>query len=166
MNNHRLIHITPPNDLFPEVGLEPLLKSVCVGKVFEFGCGYGRLASIFAPDSYIGFDINPTALKVAKQKNLKHTFTNEWADADTALVHTVMLHIPDDEIEELVKRLKQYKRIVVGEIMERKRRRAGNPPVFNRDAHEYESLFGLKAETYTVPYPRYSTNLKVLVFNT
>ena len=150
----------------PERNLAPVLSKVCTGRVFEFGCGYGRLAHIFDPANYVGYDINPIAVKTARQKNPKYTFTTEsWPQADTVLAHTVMLHIPDDDMGELVGRLKQYKRIVIGEVMGRNRRRTGNPPVFNRDAGEYEAAIGSKAEIHLVPYPRYSTNLIVMVFN-
>ena len=42
--NSGLVHITPPNDRFPEIRLNEALKKACKGSVFEFGCGDGRLS--------------------------------------------------------------------------------------------------------------------------
>ena len=53
---------------------------------------------------------------------------------------------------------------VVGEVMGRQWRRPGDPPVFNREAHEYVELLGRPCERLAVPYPRYKCDLTVLVF--
>lgn len=162
-NNRALKHIVPPGETFPEVGLGELLQRVCRGRVFEFGCGYGRLAQFFEPSAYYGYDINPAALTEAYRRNRRHSFGMEWEAADTFLAHTVLLHIPDDDLRELATKIKKYDRIVIGEIMGRKWRRPGDPPVFNRESAEYEKLLGRKATQYKVPYPRYQTSLTVLV---
>lgn len=162
--NSQLKHITPPGETMPEVGLNDVLPKVCTGTVFEFGCGYGRLAKMFDPDAYVGFDVNPVAIAEAKLGNPRHRFTDWWHKEDTFLAHTVLLHIADDDLRDIAPQIKQYPRIVVGEIMGRRWRRPGNPPVFNREVAEYEDIFGLKAEQHKVPYPRYSTHLTILVF--
>lgn len=163
--NAELKHITPPGELFPESDLFPVLQSVCVGRVFEFGCGYGRLSKAFAPDSYVGYDINPAAIKAARLGNPEHHYSFEVLPGDTFLAHTVMLHVPDDAIGAYMELAKTYKRVVIGEIMGRKWRRNGLPPVFNREPEEYEAMMGMKAMRTYVPYPRYSTNLTMLVFD-
>jgi SAM-dependent methyltransferase len=163
--NKRLQHITPPGVAMPEVGLADALKVACQGSVFEFGCGYGRLASTFTPDGYVGYDINPAALQEARRRNPQHRFADDWQHADTFLAHTVLLHIPDDQIKAVLDRANLYRRVVIGEIMGRKWRRPGDPPVFNREAEEYEALMGCKAVKYRVPYPRYKTDLILLAFN-
>lgn len=89
----------------------------------------------------------------------------EWEPADTWLAHTVLLHVPDDEIGPLLARTAPYARIVIGEVMGRKWRRPGDPPVFNREASEYVELSGRQlVDTIAVPYPRYGCDLTVLVF--
>lgn len=164
--NRQLQHITPPGTIFPEVNLFDTLASVCTGKVFEFGCGYGRLAKAFHPSAYIGYDINPAALSVAKLNNPKHSFMETpWPQADTVLAHTVLLHIPDEAIQAVIDEMKAYKRIVIGEIMGRRWRRPGNPPVFNREAAEYEAMVGVEAVRHAIPYPRYNTTLTLMVFD-
>lgn len=162
-SNADLQHITPPGDCMPEVGLFQVLSRVCKGKVFEFGCGYGRLAPAFAQTHYVGYDINLAAIKAAEERNPNHRFTHEWEPHDTFLAHTVLLHIPDDEIESVL--ALSGPRIVIGEIMGRQWRRSGNPPVFNREAEEYEAMIGRKAERIAIPYPRYGCHLTMLVFN-
>jgi SAM-dependent methyltransferase len=163
--NVNLQHITPPGEDMPEVDLFAALRVACRGTVFEFGCGYGRLAPCFRPDMYTGMDINPSALVAAKDRNPGHVFVEDWAEADTVLAHTVLLHIPDDEIQSVIDRMKGYKRIVIGEIMGRSWRRGGNPPVFNREVSDYADMVGVSPSVTKVAYPRYGVDLDLLVFD-
>lgn len=163
--NTSLRDITPSGERFPEVGLFDALDAACTGVVFEFGCGPGRLAPAFDPSLYAGYDINPTAIQVARRSYPEHTFSDQWAPGDTFLAWTVMLHIPDDEIQALIDKAKAYPRVVIAEVMGRKWRRPGDPPVFNREAEEYEQMMGVPARRIEVLYPRYRCNLTVLVFD-
>lgn len=163
-NNTDLRHLTPPGERFPEVGLFYALRRACRGSVFEFGCGDGRLSPAFPADGYVGFDINPAALAAARVANPAHRYVTEWEPADTWLAHTVLLHVPDDEIAPLLQSTTAYARVVIGEVMARRWRRAGNPPVFNREAAEYVALSGRQlVESIAVPYPRYQCDLTMLV---
>jgi SAM-dependent methyltransferase len=162
--NKNLVHITPAGERFPEVGLYEALQEAVTGSVFEFGCGDGRLAPAFSHEAYTGYDINQHAIKAARTANPDHVFGTEWVKADTVLAYTVLLHIPDDEIQPIIDRMKQYKRIVIGEIMGREWRRPGNPPVFNRDLEEYVEMIGRQYTVIRVPYPRYGCDLELLVF--
>ncbi len=164
-HNTDLRDITPRGERFPEVGLFDVLRSACQGVVFEFGCGDGRLSPAFDPDRYFGFDINATALKVARVANPKHRFVAEWMPADTWLAWTVLLHIPDDELPRVLDGANNYQRIVIGEVMGRRWRREGEPPVFNREPEEYEAMFERPVTRMKVPYPRYGCDLTVLVFD-
>jgi SAM-dependent methyltransferase len=163
--NNTLAHITPPGERFPEIGLLPILQRVGKGTVFEFGCGDGRLSPAFDASSYIGYDINPAALKAASLNNPEHFYSASILPADTFLANTVLLHVPDNEIDGVVAIAKQYPRIVIGEITGRQWRRGGNPPVFNREAREYAAMIGVDPEVIEVPYPRYACNLSLMVFD-
>jgi len=163
--NARLRDITPKGERFPEVGLFDALGRACTGSVFEFGCGDGRLAPAFPAERYAGFDINPSALAAAQMANPGYRYVTEWAPADTWLAWTVLLHVPDDEVGGVLARATQYPRVVIGEVMGRKWRRPGDPPVFNREADEYVAMMGRPlTETISVPYPRYRCDLTLLVF--
>jgi SAM-dependent methyltransferase len=162
-NNARLEHITPPGERFPEQGLFDALQKAVTGTVFEFGCGDGRLSSAFDHHLYAGFDINPSALDAAQKANPNHFYSTEWVKCDTFLAYTVLLHVPDDEIQAVIDRAKTYKRIVIGEIMGRQWRRPGNPPVFNRDLTEYTDMIGRPYDIIRVPYPRYGCDLELIV---
>lgn len=164
LNNRELKHITPAGIEFPEEGLFEALQSVCGRTVFEFGCGYGRLAPAFPADSYAGMDINPTAIKEAKRRNPDYVFGDQWVEADTVLAYTVLLHIDDDRVAGVIQRMKAYPRIVIGEVMGRKWRRPGDPPVFNREPEEYAALVGRDYKTVMVPYKRYGTDLTLMAF--
>jgi SAM-dependent methyltransferase len=163
-SNRDLVHITPPGERFPEKGLFEALEKAVKGSVFEFGCGDGRLSPAFDKSAYTGFDINPNALEAAKTNNPGHTYSTEWVQADTFLAYTVLLHVSDDELPEIIEKAKGYDRIVIGEIMGRQWRRPGNPPVFNRDIEEYADLVGRDYSIIEVPYPRYGCNLDLMVF--
>lgn len=163
--NNTLAHITPPGERFPEIGLLPILKSVGRGTVFEFGCGDGRLSPAFDPSSYIGYDINPAALKAASKRNPHHIYSDVIQPAFTFLAYTVLLHVPDNEIGSVIELAKQYRRIVIGEITGRRWRRAGNPPVFNREVGEYADMVGMQPEFIAIPYPRYNCDLSLMVFD-
>lgn len=162
--NTGLREITPSGERFPEVGLFPALQRACFGAVFEFGCGDGRLSPAFAPGLYSGFDINPSALQAASKANPGYRYVDEMEPADTFLAHTVLLHVPDDEIGAVMELAKGYERIVIGEVMGRGWRRPGDPPVFNREIVEYVAMSGRGlVEAIAVPYPRYRCDLMMLV---
>lgn len=163
--NNALEHITPPGERFPEVNLSHWLGQACYGSVFEFGCGDGRLSPFFLPSAYYGYDINQSALDAASIANPDHEYGDEWRDADTFLAYTVLLHLPDSAIQDVIDQaIDRYSRVVIGEIMGRKWRRDGNPPVFNRELSEYEEMAGSKAKTFSVRYPRYGCDLTLAVF--
>ena len=162
--NTTLQHITPPNERHPEIGLDKALNMACKGYVFEFGCGDGRLSPIFNSLMYYGYDINEHALKQAKINNPRHKYVSEWHEATTVLAYTVLLHIPDSEIQAIIEKMKGYQRIVIGEITGRKWRRCGNPPVFNREISEYIEMIGKVPSIIKVPYPRYKCELDLMVF--
>ena len=105
------------------------------------------MSAAFHPEQYIGIDISPKVLEIAESTNKNHKYLldnqeNSYPDADVRLVYTVLLHIDDGYIGNFIKNLCEgTERVVVAEIMERKWRRPGDPPVFNREAEEYITLF-------------------------
>jgi trans-aconitate methyltransferase len=168
--NSGLKHITPPGCDMPEVELFPALQAACWGRVLEVGCGYGRLAGAFDPANYHGIDVNPTAIEAARRAHPDHSFavgdTRDPPPAhDTLLLYTVALHIPDSALSTLALMAAGSPRIVIGEIMGRRWRRPGNPPVFNREPREYEQLFSRQAKSLAIQYHRYGTDLTLLVMD-
>jgi SAM-dependent methyltransferase len=144
-------HITPPGCNWPE-GFDVLswLRNTFSGfpRVLELGCGRGRLASAFRDDQYLGVDVSEGSLGLAHQSNPTKPFLllSEKAPvlpkADAALVYTVLLHVPDEQIDSVVKRLVDCAPVTyLVEILGRRWRREGDPPVFNREAEEYVELF-------------------------
>lgn len=164
-SNQRLQHITPPGDRWPEVGLGEELGKWATGTVFEFGCGDGRLSPFFDTSNYIGYDINKHALKAARANNPLHSYTDKPQQADTVLAYTVLVHVPDSAIMDVIDLLKGYKRIIIGEIMGRKWRRDGLPPVFNRERQEYIDMIGRPHKVVKVWYSRYNCYLDLLIFD-
>lgn len=152
-DGHGLGNITPAGNDQPET--EEFLKelqNVCFGQdVMEFGCGVGRLAPFFSKKHYLGVDISPAAIEIAKKTHHGYKFEVDANDFNlvtispftyghVAIAHTVLLHIPDDLIQATVDRFRQ-RRVIVSEILGRNWRRDGNPPVFNREIHEYDEIF-------------------------
>ena len=134
---------------WPDRDAPGLLQELCQGKVCDVGCGTGRCAEAFHDKDYIGVDINPAALAIAKREWPKHEFQLlQWDDlyppADTYLFYTLLLHIPDGEIEHIAKRTTNGNgksvRVVVFESMDRSLRNPNNG-VFHRDVTEYIELF-------------------------
>lgn len=165
-------HITPgTGDKFPEGDYVSEALHQCISEdwpLLEIGCGVGRIASVFDNKNYIGVDINPHALHIAKKRLPKHNFRlldkgRELPEASTALMYTVLLHVSDDVICELLAEYTQkYRKFIIAEVMDVRWRREGNPPVFNRNPEDYILLMqnlnfhitGYKK----FPYKRYDTH--------
>ena len=143
-------------------------------RVVEIGCGPGRLAKCFPPETYVGLDICPQAVELARERHPQHDFrVIDWSEplpeGDTALFHTVLLHVPDEALPAMLAKLGGFQRVVVGEILGRKWRRPGNPPVFNREIEEYSTAFqdaGFALRSSLIlPYVRYKdTHLTLMDF--
>ena len=152
---------------FPEGwDVKSYLTELCDGKlVTEIGCGTGRLSPAFPPEHYIGIDICTSALEMAEKNNrdykyILHNQGDSYPQADVRLVYTVLLHIDDDCIGDFIENLcEDTESVVVAEIMARTWRREGDPPVFNREADEYITLFekcGFEKDYHNEkPYERY-----------
>ena len=167
---HKFIKPTTGGE-FPEGwDVKSYLSKLCDGKsITEIGCGTGRLSSAFQPEQYIGVDICTQALEIAEENNrdykyILHNQEDPYPNADVRLVYTVLLHIDDDCIGDLVENLcEDTESVVVAEIMGRKWRRPGNPPVFNRETDEYITLCkkcGFELEyNNEKPYEKYKDHL-------
>lgn len=132
------------------------------GRLVDFGCGIGRLAGGFAPGRYLGLDISPMAVAAARAAWPDHRFETMLPgevvpEAEVALCHTVLLHVDDVALAATVASLAACRRVVVCEILGRRWRRDGLPPVFNREVEDYQAAFAPRplvavAERH---YPRY-----------
>lgn len=171
-----LSHITPGRTEWPEgEGYGTWLAAVMPYTVVEFGCGTGRLAAAFGPERYIGVDVSAYALREARARLPSHDFrqiagSDELPEADAAFAHTVLLHVPDGDLATVVMRLAASAPcVLVGEIMARRWRRLGDPPVYNREPGEYTAAFAAAGMTlrehHEWPYHRYGgVTLDVLEF--
>lgn len=145
-------HITPRGLEWPEgEWIKSAFDDLKGKSVIEFGCGPGRLAGLFDPDSYLGVDINQNAVLAARERNSKHRFETIDTAApigpiDVIVCHTVLVHVPDEELAKVIARF-DAKRVVVNEITGRHWRRDGEPPVFNREVHEYQTAFAFAGFT-------------------
>lgn len=153
------------------------------GETVEIGCGYGRLCKAFDPEIYTGLDISPSAIEKARSLNPEYDFEvitekrvkRLYPHSRTKLLYTVLLHQSDEDIEAAIENLcETSRRIIVAEVCGRDWRRAGNPPVFNREPEEYIHMFqaydrGLST-MIKKPYVRYKnfnksdTDLTIMVF--
>lgn len=187
-----LRYIIPPGkDVFPE-GWDPrpfLVKLSDGLDTVELGCGVGRLAGCFDKSKYLGVDINPGAIDVARQTYEGYRFelldfNQPLPDAAYYFAYTVFLHIDDETLPKILAAIpKSCTRFCIAEMMGREWRmeEQTNPPVFNRAEREYVELMahaGFKiVEAYDFPYIHYyrkllgtefegkvNTNLDVLAF--
>lgn len=153
-----------PEGFDPRKILELLHRWIGGGQITELGCGYGRLCTAFPVDQYYGLDLNPFAIKKAKETFPPYQFDiidepNRLQGGIMLLAYTVFLHMPDDVLIEWINSAKKhYNYIVICEILGRDwRRTAGTTPVFNRELNEYVALlnpFNLITEI-RIPYQRY-----------
>jgi len=151
--------------------------------VLDFGCGRGRLTHAFAPADYVGWDINPVAMALARSRNPEHFFLDRSPEGGdlgilrTVLFYTVLQHLFDDEVLEILYRLKGAPKldgIVIVEIMDRRLRRGELANGFvshNRDLVEYVDLLEkinfkfIDSESYPVDhYAKQGHKATVAVF--
>lgn len=156
----------PEGEGFPEF----LSALVGEGSVLEFGCGVGRLASCFDPGCYLGIDVSAFAIAEAMMLRPSHRFQiiDEAVpppDADVTLAHTVLLHVPDDALQAVVDRF-ESPRLIISEILGKRWRRTGNPPVFNREMSDYEAAllprYRLTGRHFR-PYPHYAGTMLTMM---
>jgi len=144
-SNKYLYHITPPGDEWPEgFDVHHVLRKKIPGEVLDYGCGKGRMVEAFDPKDYIGVDINPSAVEFCRHTYPEYDFyvLSDLPKVETILAYTVLLHVPDDEIEALISEFAESAdRVIIAEILGREWRREGDPPVFNRDLVEYTAMF-------------------------
>ncbi len=164
-----LLHVIPsvggehPEGHDPSAVINSLLPD---GMIVEVGCGYGRVARGLDPSRYKGVDVNPSAVLKARELVPTHVFeTVEDSDSlphgTNVFAYTVALHISDQNVQPFLARIcgGAMKRVLIGEIMDARWRREGNPPVFNRDPEEYVMRMGALgwklASFLKLPYARY-----------
>lgn len=166
-------HITPQGKSNPE---GPWLLSALAPlwglKVCEFGCGPGRIASLFDRVGYVGVDICEAAVIEARKRNPGYRFevTDETAKigpVDVIVCHTVLMHVPDEELAGVLARF-DADRVMVNEMLGRAWRRDGTPPVFNREWDDYVTAFAaagfspVSCETET--YEHYGNPFALMTF--
>lgn len=153
-------HIKPETGKeYPEgFDVEPWLRAA-IGDCYpllEVGCGVGRIAKLFKPEEYIGVDVNPNAVIQARKSSPSHYIRlvddgMAYPQAASLLFYTVLLHVADDVILDVLKRAcDSSDTIIISELMDRRWRRDGNPPVFNRDAEDY--ILMMQNLGYTLTY--------------
>ena len=127
-----------------ELDLKHIMLSYCTGLVCEIGCGDGRIAQHLSDKQYMGLDINNYSIEQAKKNHPHYDFrTIQWEDkypeATTYLFYTVLLHIPDNEINAIIKKLSN--KVIVIEAMNYWIRDYGRGNNYQRDPSMYRKLF-------------------------
>jgi len=70
----------------------------CVGRVLDYGCGVGKLATYVDPSCYLGFDIDAESIAPAKLSYPKHEFCTELPrqrQFDSVIALALIEHVPD-----------------------------------------------------------------------
>lgn len=165
--------ITPRGVPHPEgFDIRKALENMICGQSFlEIGCGTGRIAALYHPFKYVGVDINPAAIEVARKACPEHEFhlvglDDELPVRTTVLLYTVLLHIPDEIIDAQLQRFcaASAGSVIIGEIMEPKQRRKRNPNAAydisnQRSATDYMMLMSKQgfrlAKSVDMPYEHY-----------
>ena len=105
-------------------------------------------------------DVDPHAIALATAALPQHNFRihdggYKYPNAATVLFHATLLHIADDAlIPLLIEAVQGRRRVIIAELMDPRGRRAGDPPVFNRDPEYYIFLMqelGVRLVHYAKP---------------
>ncbi len=112
---------------------KPFLK----GRVFDYGCGSGALASLVSSDHYTGFDTDPVSIKLARGLHPQHDFLDAapaQGAYDCVVSLAVIEHLPDPKgfLSQLARLANDNGRIVI----------STPNPVFDF-AHDLGSKIGL-----------------------
>ncbi|MDB4542870.1 class I SAM-dependent methyltransferase [bacterium] len=81
------------------------------GRVLDVGCGSGTLAREVSPDHYLGVDIDPVSLHLAREAYPQHDFVNQLPEVaekfDTIVSLAVIEHVVDPAkfLDDLAKHL-------------------------------------------------------------
>jgi len=81
------------------------------GKILDYGCGIGVLATNIEPDNYLGVDVDKKSLAIARQRYPHHRFQSAMPAAnpvfDTVVCLAVIEHVlyPELLLRELTMRL-------------------------------------------------------------
>jgi len=144
---------------WPDLRAPGRLRRFCKGYICEVGCGTGRVAGALRPKRYVGIDINPTAIKRARELYKNHDFrVVDWDDpypeAQTYLFHTTLLHLPDALLPFVADKLRAHvapgQRVVIAESMDRRlRARSSVDRSWQRDKADYVAW--LSSVGYSVP---------------
>lgn len=168
-------NITAGGKQFPEGWDVRTLIHELVGSedIIEVGCGYGRLVEAFTPEQYTGVDINPTAVVEATNRNPQYTFREFSVDEELPsstwlMFYTVLLHVPNDVIQEYLKSVtRNATKVLISEILGKSWADLWKY-AFNRDEEEYDRLMEncgfVKTQSVEREYQHYNTTYKFLVY--
>lgn len=163
-----LRNLTAGDTDFPE-GWDPVeklkhfLDRMEFTSVLDLGCGAGRLCRAFLPENYLGVDLNPAAVDLARLRFPAYdfreiNFDDDIPQADLTLAYTVFLHLDDERLKETLSKIKS-KYLIVAEILGREWR---SEKVFNRNLEDYEQILsdaGYKITRHiSLKYKHYAQN--------
>ena len=140
-------HLRPADEeVFPgNAAVKAALLEAVDGRfpLVEIGGGGGGIAALFDPAQYIGMDINPSALLLARERLPGHTFRiidegQEYPRAGAILFHDVLRHVPDDLAAHMIGMARAASdRVIVAETMDDAPPPDEGPKVFARTAADY-----------------------------
>lgn len=155
--------------------------------VLDFGCGAGRLSNLFSDQLYLGWDLNPKAVKTAKASYPEKLFVEVDVfepippGIETIFAYTSLLHLDDSYILDLFSRIPTVRRVIISEIMDRgwRAKAPKTMPIFNRNPGDYKNMAaphgfhesGLLAKPYkhyasrAASFPGLSTDITCLILS-
>jgi 2-polyprenyl-3-methyl-5-hydroxy-6-metoxy-1,4-benzoquinol methylase len=92
-------------------------KPYIAGRVLDFACGSGHLATICNPDSYFGYDVDPLKIAWAREHYPGYQFEAELPESarfDTVVALAFIEHVePDPFLKQMSSMLDEHGRMVL-----------------------------------------------------
>lgn len=106
-----------------EENVKAIVEFVGNGPMRDFSCGYGRLATRFAPEQYVGYDMCEAAIRKAKRMFPEYKFfvwdLTTLPPAETTLFVDGLCCVPAEDTEEAMNLLcNNTKVVVLAELMD------------------------------------------------
>lgn len=139
-----------PQTFDPAATVKQLSDQLGYSSVIDLGCGHGRLSEAFAPEKYLGLDIDEKVLEIAKQQFSNYRFEpvgEQPKFADIYVAYSLFSSLTDFQAHEALKKVR-CKWLILGEQLKAEDKGPKLSRLYTRDLDDYIRLF--RAHDFTL----------------